>query len=95
MTDQALRQGTVETSFTLDSGSPQRIPGFAGTTPTGGQVVFTIPLDSALALLTSHQHALIEYADGAGSSRTVAEFPLTGLEKYRSAFVAACAKRGG
>lgn len=94
MTKQALRQGSVEPRLRLDAGSPRRIPGFAGTTPTGGQVVLTIPQDSLLMTLSGHQHALIEYADGAGSSRTVAEFPLAGLEKFRGLFLAACAKRG-
>jgi hypothetical protein len=94
MTDQALRQGTAEARLTLDAGKPRRIPGFAGTTPSGGQLVLTIPQDSMLALLSPHQHASIEYVDGAGSSKTVAEFALTGLEKYRSQFRAACVKAG-
>jgi hypothetical protein len=94
MTDQALRQGTAEARLTLDAGKPRRIPGFAGTTPSGGQLVLTIPQDSILALLSRHQRASIEYVDGAGSSKTVAEFALAGLEKYRSQFRAACAKAG-
>jgi hypothetical protein len=94
MTDQALRQGSVKVRLTVDAGSPRRIPGFAGTTSSGGQVVLTIPQDSMLVLLTGHQRALIEYADGAGSSKTIAEFPIAGLEKYRGPFLAACAKAG-
>jgi hypothetical protein len=94
MTDQALRQGTAEARLTLDAGKPRRIPGFAGPTPSGGQLVLTIPQDSMLALLSRHQHASIEYVDGAGSSKTVAEFPLAGLEKYRAPFHAACEKAG-
>jgi hypothetical protein len=94
MTDQALRQGTAEARLTLDAGKPRRIPGFAGTTPSGGQLVLTIPQDSMLALLSRHQQASIEYVDGAGSSKTVAEFSLAGLEKYRGPFRAACAKAG-
>ena len=94
MTNQALRQGTAEARLTLDAGKPRRIPGFAGTTPSGGQLVLTIRQDSMLALLSRHQHASIEYVDGAGSSKTVAEFALAGLEKYRSQFGAACAKAG-
>jgi hypothetical protein len=94
ITDQALRQGTVETRLTVDVGSPRRIPGFAGTTSSGGQVVLTIPQDSMLVLLRGHQRALIEYADGAGSSRTIAEFSVAGLEQYRGPFLAACAKIG-
>jgi hypothetical protein len=94
ITDQALRQGSVETRLTVDADSPRRIPGFAGTTSSGGQVVLTIPQDSMLVLLSGHQRALIEYADGAGSSRTIAEFPVAGLEKYREPFLAACAKIG-
>jgi hypothetical protein len=95
MTDQALRQGSVETRLMVDRNPPLRLPGFAGTTPTGGQVVLTIPLDSLLALLTGHQRAIIEYADGAGSSRTTAEFPVIGVETYRPRFLAACAGRSG
>jgi hypothetical protein len=95
MTDQALRQGSVETRLTVGRNPPQRLPGFAGTTPTGGQVVLTIPQESLLTLLSGHQRAVIEYADGAGSSRTSAEFPLSGLETFRSRFLAACARRGG
>jgi hypothetical protein len=94
MTDQALRQGSVETRLTVDANSSHRIPGFAGTTSSGGQVVLTIPQDSMLALLSGHQRALIEYADGAGSSRTIAEFPLAGLEKVRGPFLTACANTG-
>ena len=94
MTDQSLRQGTVETRITVDSEPPRPIPGFAGTTPTSGQVVLTMPQESVLAILSGHQRAVIEYADGAGSSRTVAEFPLAGLEQYRGPFLAACAERG-
>ena len=93
-TDQALRQGTAEARLTLDAGKPRRIPGFAGTTPSGGQLVLTTRQDSMLALLSRHQHASIEYVDGAGSSKTVAEFPLAGLEKYRAPFLAACGKAG-
>jgi hypothetical protein len=94
MTDQALRQGSVETRLKADADPPRRIPGFAGTTASGGQVVLTIPQDSMLALLSGHQRVTIEYADGAGSSRTIAVFPVAGLEKYRETFLAACAKRG-
>lgn len=95
ITDQALRQGSVETRLAVDAAKPRRIPGFAGTTSSGGQVVLTIPQDSMLALLGGHQRAVIDYADGAGSSRTTAEFPVAGLEKYRGAFLAACGKTGG
>jgi hypothetical protein len=94
MTDQALRQGSVETRLKVDADPPRRIPGFAGTTASGGQVVLTIPQDSMLALLSGHQRVTIEYADGAGSSRTTAVFPVAGVEKYREPFLAACAKRG-
>jgi len=94
MTDQALRQGSAEARVTVDAGSPRRIPGFAGTTSSGGQLVLTIPQDSMLALLSRHQRARIEYVDGAGSSRTIAEFPIAGLEKYRGPFLAACVKAG-
>jgi hypothetical protein len=58
-------------------------------------VVLTIPQDSLLAALSGHQRAVIEYADGAGSSRTIAEFPIAGVETYRDRFLAACAKRRG
>ena len=94
ITDQVLRQGSVETRLTVDAASPRRIPGFAGTTPSGGQVVLTIPQDSMLRLLSGHQRARIEYADGAGSYRTIAEFSVAGLEKPREPFLAACAKIG-
>jgi hypothetical protein len=95
MTDQALRQGTVETRVTVDERSPIRVPAFAGTTPSGGQVVLTTRQDSLIALLGGHRRVLVEYEDGAGSSRTTAEFPIAGLETYRDRFLAACARRGG
>ena len=95
MTDQSLRQGSVETRLTVDRNPPLPLPAFAGTTPSGGQVVLTIPQDSLLAVLGGHQRAVIEYADGAGSSRTIAEFPVAGLETYRGRFLAACAERNG
>ena len=94
MTEQSLRQGSVESRLTLNGDPPLRVPGFAGTTPSGGQVVLTIPQDSLLGALSRHQRAIIEYADGAGSSRTTAEFPLAGLETYRERFLASCAERG-
>lgn len=77
MTDQALRQGTVEVQLKLDADPPRRLPGFAGTTPTGGQLVLTIPQDSVLALLSGHQRAAIEYSDGAGSSRDGSKIAFT------------------
>jgi hypothetical protein len=95
MTNQALRQGSAEVRLQLDAGPPRRLPGFAGTTPTGGQLVLTPPQDSVLGLLLGHQRATIEYSDGAGSSKTTAVFSLAGLEKYRAPFLAACARRGG
>ena len=58
-------------------------------------MVLTIRQDSLLAALSGRARAVVEYADGAGSSHTTAEFPLAGLEKVREAFIAACAKRGG
>ena len=94
ITDQALRQGSVQARLTVDADPPRRIPGFAGTTSSGGQVVLTIPQDSMLVLLSGHQRALIEYADGAGSYKTIAEFPVAGLEKHREPFLAACADIG-
>ena len=95
MTDQALRQGSVEAKVTVDGESPLQLPGFAGTTPSGGQVVLTVRQDSLLAALSGRKRAVVEYADGAGSSHTTAEFPLTGLEKFREMFLAACGKRDG
>ncbi len=94
ITDQPLRQGSVETRLTVDANSPRRIPGFAGTTSSGGQVVLRILQDSMLVLLSGHQRALIEYSDGAGSYKTIAEFPVAGLQQYRGPFLAACAKTG-
>jgi hypothetical protein len=95
MTDQALRQGSVEVQLRLDADPPRRLPGFAGTTPTGGQLVLTVPQDSVLALLRGRQRATIEYEDGAGSSKSTAVFSVAGLEKLRAPFLAACARRGG
>ncbi len=95
LTEQALRQGSVDVELTLDAERPRKLPGFAGTTPTGGQVALTVPLDSLLGLLSGHQQATIEYADGAGSSRTTAVFPVAGLETYRGRFLAACGPPGG
>jgi hypothetical protein len=95
MTDQALRQGSVKVQLRLDADRPRRLPGFAGTTASGGQLVLTVPQDSVLALLSGHQRATIEYEDGAGSSRSTAVFSLAGLEKYRTPFLAACEKAGG
>lgn len=95
MTDQSLRQGSVDVVVTVDRDPPLRLPAFAGTTASGGQVVLTIPQDSLLAVLAGHQRAVIQYADGAGSSRTTAEFPVAGVETYRGRFLAACAEKGG
>jgi hypothetical protein len=95
MTDQALRQGSVQVHLKLDADPPRRLPGFAGTTPTGGQLVLTIPQDSVLALLSGHQRATIEYADAAGSSKSTAVFSVAGLERLRAPFLAACARRRG
>jgi hypothetical protein len=91
MTEQALRQGSTDARLQVDAGRPRRIPGFAGTTSSSGQVVLTISQDSILTLLTGHQRATFEYADGAGSSRTIAEFSIAGLERYREPFLGSCA----
>src|SRR5687768_241469 len=57
MTDQSLRQGSVESRLTLDAEPPLRVPGFAGTTASGGQVVLTIPQDSLLSMFGGHHRA--------------------------------------
>jgi hypothetical protein len=90
LTQQALRQGSVDVELRLDAGKPRRLPGFAGTTESGGQLVLTIPLDSVLALLQGHQQATVNYEDGAGSSKTTAIFPVAGLQARRAEFIAAC-----
>ncbi|MBA3498449.1 MAG: hypothetical protein H0T86_15215 [Gemmatimonadales bacterium] len=51
-----------------------------------------MPVDSVLDLLSGHRRATVEYADGAGSSRTTAVFPVAGLETYHERFLAACGK---
>ena len=94
MTDQALRQGSTEVRLSVDSAPPRTIKGFAGTTNTGGKVLLTIAQDSLLAWLDGHRRAIVHYADGAGSYKTTAEFPVGGLEQHRASFLAACAKRG-
>ena len=90
MTEQALRQGSAETRLTVDGKPPLELAAFAGTTPSGGQVVLRVPQDSVLGALAGGRRALIEYADGAGSSQTTAEFPIGGLETYRERFLSAC-----
>ncbi len=94
MTDQALRQGRTDVRVSLDSAPPRRIKGFAGTTSTGGKVLLTIAQDSLLAWVSGHRHATMRYADGAGSYKTTAEFPVGGVERHRTEFLAACGKRG-
>jgi hypothetical protein len=93
MTDQALRQGSTEVHMSVDSGPPRTLKGFAGTTSTGGKVLLTIPQDKLLALLGGHHQASVSYADGAGSYKTTAEFPIAGLERHQAPFLAACGKR--
>ena len=95
MTDQALRQGSTDVRMSVDSAPPRKVKGFAGTTSTGGKVLLTIAQDSLLAWLNGHRRAIVSYADGAGSYKTTAEFPIAGLEKHRASFLATCAKRGG
>jgi hypothetical protein len=95
MTNQALRQGSTAVRVSVDSAPARTIKGFAGTTSTGGKVLLTIAQDSLLAWLNGHRRAIVSYADGAGSSKTTAEFPIAGLERHRGAFLAACAGRGG
>jgi hypothetical protein len=95
LTQQSLRQGSVEAELTLDADKARRIPGFAGTTGTSGQLVLTVSLDSVLALLTGHQRATVDYEDGAGSSKTTAVFPIAGLEARRAEFTGACDRSGG
>jgi len=90
MTDQALRQGSTDVRMSLDSARPRTLKGFAGTTSTGGKVLLTIAQDSLLTLLSGHRHATVNYADGAGSYKTTAEFPIGGLERHQVSFLAAC-----
>jgi hypothetical protein len=94
MTDQALRQGSTEVRLSVDSAPARTIKGFAGTTSTGGKVLLTIAQDRLLAWLNGHRRAIVNYADGAGSYKTTAEFPIGGLEQHRAAFLAACGRRG-
>lgn len=95
MTEQSLRQGSTEVRLTLDGGAPRELEAFAGTTPSGGQVVLRVAQDSLLELLRGHRTALLSYEDGAGSSKTSAEFPLEGMETYRGRFLEACGRRPG
>jgi hypothetical protein len=95
ITRQSLRQGSVDVELALDAEKAHRIPGFAGTAGTSGQLVLTVSLDSVLALLAGHQQATVSYEDGAGSSKTTATFPTAGLEARRVEFIAACDRSGG
>jgi len=95
LTQQPLRQGSVEVEVSLDGGPARRLPGFAGTTGSTGQLVLTVPLDSVLALLAGHREASVNYEDGAGSSRTTAVFPIAGLEAQRAELIVACDRLGG
>jgi hypothetical protein len=95
MTDQALRQGSTDVRLRVDNAPARKIKAFAGTTSTGGKVLLTIAQDSLLAWLNGHRRAVVSYADGAGSYKTTAEFPIGGLERHRAPFLAACARRGG
>jgi hypothetical protein len=94
MTNQVLRQGSTTVQLSVDSAPPRRIKAFAGTTGTGGKVLLTIGQDSLLAWLKGHRRAVMRYADGAGSSKTTAEFPISGLDQQGGSFLAACAKQG-
>ena len=95
MTTQALRQGTTEAEVSVGGDQTHTLAGFAGTTQTGGQVVLTAPLDSVLDLVRGHDSVTVQYADGAGSSKTTAVFPLAGLDSLRERFLAACGGRPG
>lgn len=95
MTDQALRQGSTDVRMSVDGGPSRKVKGFAGTTKTGGKVLLQIAQDSLLARLSGHWHAVLHYADGAGSYKTTAEFPIAGLVRQEAAFLAACGRRGG
>src|SRR3954454_22234223 len=95
LTQQSLRQGSVDAELRLDGGPPRRVPGLAAATGTSGQLLLTVSLDSLLALLAGHQQATVDYEDGAGSSRTTAVFPVAGLEARRTEFIAACDRSGG
>jgi hypothetical protein len=95
MTDQALRQGSAEVRMSVDSAPARKVKAFAGTTETGGKVLLTIGQDSLLRWLSGHRQATVHYADGAGSSKTTASFPIAGIERHRAAFLAACGSRAG
>ena len=93
MTDQAVRQGSAEVRVSVDSAPARKVKAFAGTTETGGKVLLTIGQDSLLRWLSGHRRATVHYADGAGSYKTTASFPIAGLERHRAAFLAACGSR--
>jgi len=95
MTDQALRQGSTTVRLSVDSDPPRKLEGFAGTTSTGGKVLLKIVQDSLLARLSGHRRVVVHYADGAGSYKTAAEFPIGGLEPQGASFLNACRKREG
>jgi hypothetical protein len=71
------------------------VKGFADTTKTGGKVLLQIAQDTLLARLSGHRHAVLHYADGAGSYKTTAEFPIAALDRQGDAFLAVCGRRGG
>lgn len=91
MSDQALRQGSTDVRMSVDGARPRTIKGFAGTTTTGGKVLLTITQDSLMAWLNGHRRAVVNYADGAGSYQTTAEFPIVGVQRHRARFLAVCA----
>ena len=95
MTEQSLRQGSTEVRLTLDGAAPRELKAFAGTTPSGGQVVLRVAQDSLLELLRRHRTALVSYEDGAGSSKTSAEFALQGLDTSSGRFVEAYRRGAG
>ena len=91
LTPRELGSGSASLRVRLDSQPPYSVSAVSGAFGEWG-MVYISEWSALLDSLRGHRSMLVEYA-GARTPRTVAEFPVTGIDSFRPLFLEACAKR--
>jgi hypothetical protein len=91
LTTRHLASGTAALRIRLDSLPPYSALAATGTYGEWG-MVYISEWSALLDRLRGHRSMLLEYS-AAETPRSVAEFPVAGIDSLRPRFLAACAKR--
>jgi hypothetical protein len=91
LTPRALGSGSATLRIRLDSLLPYPVLAVSGAFGEWG-MVYISEWSALLDSLRRHRSMLLEYS-GVQAPRTVAEFPVVGIDSLRPRFLEACAKR--